>query len=273
MSSGPNLRDPRRAARIPARCPVLVRHRFFVRFKADSEDIGPNGCRLLTPRLVEEGTRVRLFIRIPRLGRTVEGLATVVWANEAEHSRLGLRFQPGRWERKWFDALLTADPILAKVVQRRPSVLPWRAELYLGTPRPRVSDFTREELAVLRRMKPAITVLELVASLGKASDRLVGALFSLVSHQQLVLDPAESQGPEAWRDVLVEAESFDTSEWLLPDRSAPPTSEVQRLLAAGREHLAAGRIALAAELFRQARALAPDEKDARAEVRNMGRYG
>jgi hypothetical protein len=121
-------------------------------------------------------------------------------------------------------------------------------------------------------MKPAITVLELVASLGKASDRLVGALFSLVAHKQLVLDPAESQGTEAWRNVLVQAESLDTSEWVLAGRAAP-TTEVQRLLAAGREHLAAGRIALAAELFRQARALAPDDKDARAEVRNMGRYG
>jgi hypothetical protein len=273
MSSGPHLRDPRRAARVPAHCPVVVRQRFFRRWRAHSEDLGPTGCRLVTPRVLNEGSQVRLFIWIPRLDRTFQGIATVVWTHQAEPSRVGLRFQPGKWERKWFDSLLATEPRQALAVQRRPSALPWRAELYLGTPRRRTSDFSREELSVLHRMKPAITVLELVASLGKASDRLVGALFSLVSRGQLVLDPATAQGPDAWRSVLSEVESLEnSSEWLIPGRGLP-TTEVQRLLAAGREHLAAGRISLAAELFRQARAIAPDDKDARAEVRNMGRYG
>ena len=270
--SSPHLRDPRRAARIPAHCRVVVRRHLLSRWAADLEDLGPAGCRIVSPRVLDEGTEVRLSIQLPRLGRTVKGAATVVWAHEAEHSRLGLRFVPGKWERRWFDALLRGRGQARIGLQQRPSVLPWRAQLHLGTPRRRISDFTREELAVLRRVRPEITVVELVASLGKASDRLVGALFSLVARGQLSLSPSTSAGLDAWRSVLAQAEALEASEWKTPERGLPLT-EVQRLLVAGREHLAAGRIALAAELFQQARALAPDDKEARAEMRKMGRYG
>lgn len=201
MASDPDLHDPRRSARLPARCPVLVRHRFS-RWRAESEDLGPRGCQLVTPRLVTAGRDVRLTIDIPELGRAVEGMATVIWSRAVAPSRLGMRFAADEADRRWFESLLAADAELAAAARRRPATMPWRARLYFGAPPRLVVDFTADELAVLGRLRQGMAVVELVASFGKTPERLVGALFALVARRQIVLDGKASPGPDAWREVL-----------------------------------------------------------------------
>lgn len=265
------LHDPRRSPRLLARCRVDVRHR-LARWRAETEDLGPDGCQLVTPRLVATGHDVRLSIHVPELGRAVDGLATVVWSRAEQPSRLGLRFQPDRSDRSWFPALLAADPLLASAARRPARALSWRARLYLGAPPRLIVDFSPDELAVLRRIRPAITLAELVATFGRRPERLVGALFALVSRGRVVLDVRETPGPEAWREVLARAETLEAAEGRTPGQPLPSGS-VEALLAEGHEHLAAGRVALAAERFRQARALSPDGTEGRAELRRRGPFG
>ncbi len=276
MRPDQDLRDPRLSPRLPARCAVVIRHRFS-RWRAESEDLGPDGCQLVTPRLVPAGRHVRLTIQIPELGQAVERTATVVWSRAAEPSRLGLRFTDGRGDRRWFESLLAADPALASTARRRTGALPWRTPLFLGAPPRLIVDFTRDELAVLRRLRPGMAVVELVATFGRMPERLIGALFALVARRRIVLDAAASPGPGAWGEVLAERKGAGAPEALTPEHRLPPPratppDRVQRLLAEGREHLEAGRIALAAERFREARALAPDDKDTRAELRRLGPF-
>lgn len=265
-----NVLDPRRWLRLPARCQVDVRHRFS-RFQAQTEDVSPQGCQLVTPRLVATGRDVRLAIQVPELGRAVEGQATVVWSRAAEPSRLGLRFSPERGDRAWFEALLAADPILAAAARRRILALPPRARLYLGRPPTMVVDFTRDELAVLQRVRQGMAVAELVASFGKTPERLVGALFALVARRQVVLDPRQSPGSAEWREVLARAEAASAAEGLTPEPRLVP-SAVHRLMREGRDHLAAGRVALAAARFREAQALAPDDPAVQAALRELGPF-
>ncbi len=244
-----------------------------------SEDLGPGGCQLVTPHLVPAGNEVRLSIELPGQGRTVEGTAMVVWSRAAQPSRLGLRFATEAPDRNWLEPLLAVEPRLASAARRRPSGLPWRARLFLGRPPMLIVDFTRDELAVLRRIRPGITVVELVASFGRSPERLVGALFALVGRRQIVLEEGASAGPDSWSEVLAEAEAAEGADGITLEHPLPellrdgPQTDAQRLVAEGREHLAAGRLSLAAERFRQARILAPDDKDARAELRKMGRFG
>jgi hypothetical protein len=265
-----DLRDPRLAARLPARFAAEIRHRFS-RWEAVTEDVGPQGCQLVTPRLVASGREIRLLLQLHALRRTVQGSATVVWSRATTPSRLGLRFLPDPEDRGWFEALLATDPILAAAAAGRPERLSPRAHLFFGQPPRLVVDFTRDELAVLRRMRQGMAVSELSATFGSSPDRLRGALFALLSRRQLVLDAKRSSSQGAWRQVLAQAEAAEVAQGLAPDRTGRPSS-VQRLLDEGQAHLAAGRIALAAARFRAARDLAPEDPLIQEQLRSLGPF-
>jgi hypothetical protein len=250
---------------------VEVRHR-FARWEAETEDLGPYGIQLVTPRLVTAGREVRLAVSLPALSRTVMGTGQVVWARAETPSRLGLRFAPDKSEGGWFDSLLARDPDLSTVMRRRPERLALRAKVYLGQVPSLVVDFSRDELAVLQRLRPGMTVTELVTQFGAAPERLVGALFALISRRQITLDPAYSASPAAWRETLDRAEAAEVIEGLTPEHRLRH-SAVDRLLLEGRGHLAAGRLELAGARFREARALAPHDKEIERYLRSLGRFG
>jgi hypothetical protein len=262
-----DLRDPRRSARVPARWAADVRHRFS-RWQAETEDLGAEGVQLVSPRLVPPGRELRLLVDVPGLQRTVQGTATVVWARAAAPSRLGVRFAPDREDRGWFESLLAADPNLARAAQRLPGSLPLRSPLFLGEPPRLVVDFTRDELAVLRRLRPGMAVADLLASFGTTPERLAGALFALVSRGQIVLTEGASRGPAAWREVLAQASATEVADGHSSEHALRP-SAVQSLLDEGRGHLAAGRFALAAARFQAAQDLAPDDAEPCEQLRRI----
>jgi len=269
----PDVLNPRRAPRIPVRCAVVVRHRFSS-WHAQTEDLGPRGLQLVTPRLVAPGREVRLALEVPELSRRVQGTGVVVWTRAESPSRLGVSFLPDLPDRRWFDALVEADPLAASAARRVPDKLPVRAKLYLGTPPSLVVDFNADELTILRSVRGGVQVGELVATFGADSTRLLGALFSLVGRGQLTLDAARSPGLGAWRAVLDRAEVTAAAD-SLPRSHLGPTggaTEVERLLDAARAHLAAGRIALAAEKLQEAKALAPDDEAVAEELRKLGPF-
>jgi PilZ domain len=272
----PDVLNPRRAPRIPARCQVVVKHRFSS-WQAETEDLGPRGLQLVTPRLVAPGRELRLTVEVPELRRRVQGTGKVVWTRAETPSRLGIAFQPDLSDRRWFDALVEADPMAASAARRIPDKLPARAKIYLGTPPSLVVDFNADELSVLRAVRSGILVGELVAGFGAESARLLGALFSLVGRGQLTLDPTRSPGLGAWREVLERAEVTAAADSLprpQHGKAAPADAaeRLDRLLAEARAHFAAGRIAPAAERLREAQALAPDDEEIAAELKKLGPF-
>jgi hypothetical protein len=278
MPPAPDVLNPRRAPRIPARCQVVVKHRFSS-WQAETEDVGPRGFQLVTPRLVTPGREVRLMVEVPELRRRVQGTGKVVWTRAEAPSRLGVAFQPDLADRRWFDALVEVDPLAASAARRVPDKLPARARVFLGTPPSLLVDFTSDELFILRAVRAGATVGELVASFGVESTRLLGSLFSLVGRGQLTLDPARSPGLSAWRAVLERAEVTAAADSLPRPRhgpeGAPPAAaaaKLDRLLAEAREHLAAERIAPALAKLREAQALAPGDAEVEDELRKLGPF-
>jgi hypothetical protein len=244
---------------------VEVKDRFSS-WEATTEDLGPLGCQLITPRLASPGRELKLRLRCESIGRTIDVTGKVVWSRAQSPSRLGIEFQPNRMEPGWFEALLAADPIAAASSRRALQRLPRDMELRLGEPPRFLNEFSAEEVAVLRRIGSGITVADLARQLGSAFERVRGALFALVMRRMLVLTPAEAVAPERWTNVLKQAEkALAEAGMLLPAPTAGSGSATGRSAAAqalfdeGIGHLTAGRLEIALAKLREARRLAPND--------------
>jgi hypothetical protein len=246
---------------------VEVRDRFSS-WLAETEDLGPRGCQLVTPRLAAPGRELTLTIRCVAIDREVKATGRVVWTRAEEPSRLGVEFQPGRTEAGWFEQLLQANPMIARRVKRCPDRLPRATRVYLGEPPRFVADFSAEEVAVLRRVGRGLTVDELARSLGSAFARVRGSLFALLSRGLLTLLPGEAAAPERWQRALEAAERSLQAEGIaLPGPTTPGpagapgrTAAAQALFDESVGHLTSGRIELAVVRLREARALAPHDR-------------
>ncbi|HET9553324.1 MAG TPA: PilZ domain-containing protein [Anaeromyxobacteraceae bacterium] len=261
-----DILDPRRAPRVPQRCQVEIRDRFSS-WRAETEDLGPRGCQLVTPRLAAPGRELSLAIRCEPIGRTVRASGRVVWSRAVEPSRLGVELLPGHTDLGWFEQLVRADPSAARAAGRRPDRLPREATLFLGAAPRLVADFSAEEVALLKTIGEGRTVDAVARRLGSAFDRVRGALFSLLSRRLLVLSRDEAEGPERWAPLLEEAERSLAAEGIRLPARAPRESEplptrppaAQALYDDGMGHLGAGRIEVAVARLREAQALAPGD--------------
>ncbi len=253
-----DILNPRRTPRVPVRFPVEIRHRLSV-WNGETEDIGPRGCQVVTPRVLDPGREVKLAIRCDGLGRTLLVHGRVVWMRANAPARLGIAFPLGAVPPEWFEALAKASPRAVLIPDR----LPRLTRIHLGKAPEVVVDFTMDELDVLRRIGEGVTLDALARSFGQEmGDRTRGALFALLARGGLVLDPASSPGPAAWRRVLASHESD------LPPRPGeaaerplalgrPP--EAQRLYDEALRYIGSGRLALAMERLRDALEVAPGD--------------
>jgi hypothetical protein len=242
---------------------VEVRDRFST-WTASTEDLGPLGCQLVTPRLAAPGRELKLRIYCEAIGQTIETSGKVVWSRAETPSRLGVQFQPDRASPAWFEVLLRADP--AAAARRLPERLPRHTVLRLGQPPLLIADFTAEEVAVLRRIGSGITVEALARQLGSAFDRVRGSVFSLLARRLLVLTPAEAAAPSLWSGPLAKAEKALAAAGVrLPAPTEGPhgatgrSAAAQKLFDEGIAHLTAGRIEVAVARLREARRLAPTD--------------
>jgi hypothetical protein len=186
---------------VPFRCSVEIRHRALA-WKAETEDLGPTGCQIVTPRMIARGRQVKLTLRTEELGLspvTVKG--TVIWARPESPSRIGVRFDPGT-AADWFDRLLEADPTIAREAERIPERIPADQRIFLGLPPRRRVQFTADELAVLRAASGGATLEQLARATGDAFPRARNRLFSLIGRRMVVLDPAQAAAPDRWHPIL-----------------------------------------------------------------------
>jgi hypothetical protein len=261
-----DILNPRRAPRLLLRCKVEVRDRFAT-WLAETEDLGPRGCQLVTPRLASRGRDLQLGLRCQALGRTVRATGRVIWSRAQVPSRLGVEFDVGRTDLGWFEAVLKADPSLTVALKRAPERLARTALLRLGQPPRFMGDFSAEEVAILRRVGPGLTADELSRQLGTAFERVRGALFALLARRLLVLSPEEAVPESRWREVLAAAERALAAEGIRLPAPTPPgplgapgrTAAAQALYDEGIGHLTAGRIEVAVTRLREAQALSPTD--------------
>jgi hypothetical protein len=258
--------NPRRAPRLQLRCTVEIRDRFAA-WTAETEDLGPRGCQLVTPRLAAPGRELQLQIACNAIGRVIKATGTVVWSRAETPSRLGVEFNAGRTDPGWFEVVLRTDPRAAQIIRRIPERISRAATLYLGDPPRFLGDFSAEEVAVLRRIDTGLTVEGLSRAMGSAFERVRGSVFALVARRFLVLTPGEAVEPTRWKLVLAAAERSLAAEGIALPAPTPAgplgavgrTAAAQALFDEGISHLTAGRIEVAVARLREARRLAPDD--------------
>lgn len=86
--------ESRRYPRLPARCRVRIRDRFGV-WDAQTEDVGPRGCRLVTARPQSVGALVSLSVQAEGVSRALEVAGQIVWAQAERPARAGVSFAGG----------------------------------------------------------------------------------------------------------------------------------------------------------------------------------
>jgi hypothetical protein len=251
---------------------VELRHRFSA-WTGQTEDLGPAGCQVVTPRLLSRGRELRVRLRAEELGRVVKLEGHVVWTRPESPARIGIAFSPAPGQADWFAELIAADPIAARIVARTPERLASGARLFLGVPPIHVTDFTLDELAVLRAAASNLTIDALSRALGDGFERARGALFSLVSRRLVVLDPTSSVPPHRWRHVIGEVAGA-RNDRPGSDRAArslhQPRPQAQALYDEGIAHLNAGRLGLAVQRFREALETEPGDEVLQGAVRSLG---
>ncbi len=259
------LVNPRRALRVSHRCRVEVRDRFSA-WTASTEDLGPLGCQLVTPRLASPGRELKLRIHCEAIGQTIETSGKVVWSRSESPSRLGVEFPAQRGMPAWFDVLVRADPQAAAMARRSPPRLSPETMLRLGEPPTYIADFSAEEVAVLRRVGAGVTVASLGQQLGSAFDRVKGAVFALLARRLLVLHASEAGDPTRWNGPIAQAErALAAAGVKLPASTEGPggakgrSAAAQALFDEGIAHLTAGRVEVAVARLREARRLAPTD--------------
>jgi hypothetical protein len=110
----PRADNVRRFPRLRARCTVLVRDRYGV-WQAETEDVGPRGCRIVTPRSQTVGTLVGLTVESAAVPDRLEVTGQIVWAVRDRPSRAGISFtgaasRPGApGPAAWFAVLAAAE--------------------------------------------------------------------------------------------------------------------------------------------------------------------
>lgn len=265
-TEGPDVLDARRAPRVPIRLAVTVHHGGAA-WAAETEDVGPRGCQVVSGPPLAPGSDVALSLAAPGLRGAVSGTGRVAWARRAAPARLGISFEVPPAQRGWFEALLAADHLAGRAAVRVPRTLPRGVRLHLGEPPATVVDFSEDERAVLAAIGPGLTAGELADLLAARFRRARGALFSLVARGLVRLRPSAPGAAERWRAVL-----RASAEGPGPGGTAARPPAAQRLYEEGIAHLGAGRLALALARLREALEVAPGDGPIAATLTRLERW-
>lgn len=192
----------RRALRLPLRAEALI-ELDGTPCDGHAEDLGPYGCRLVSPVAFPAGTHLRLVLLSGGTASPLWAGATVVWQDAGPPWRHGVAFDAHDQRRTaaWFDGLVEHHCELFHL-DRVPDRLWLDARVYVGRAPEELPRLCHEEAAVLQQACAHATVADLRRTLGADFARAQRALFSLLGRGALTLDPAEAGDPQAWRGLL-----------------------------------------------------------------------
>jgi len=215
------IENLRRSPRVPTRCMVALTRRGDG-CKAETEDIGPGGCLVVTPQPLQLGEPVMLHIESEQVAQPLRVRGRVAWVGGGDHLRAGISFTDEHLASRsdpasWFQALCEAEPGIAARLADVPERIAYDAPLYLRPPPTFIVDFTPEELAVLGTLDTGVTVEEVLAhpDAGPHADRVI---FALLARRAITLAPMDAVPAWQWRPVLERALGRPVA----PPRRAPP---------------------------------------------------
>jgi hypothetical protein len=198
--------NPRRSPRAPARCRAAVSSTQGW-FEAETEDIGPTGCQLVSPKLVRKGDVVQLAVTNEKVAEPLKVVGRVAWVSPQAPWRLGIAFDEEQKESaRWFDLLVGAYPGLGGY-RRVPDRIRADSTVYLGAPPRFLLDFSRDEAMLLRAIASGARLDELMARLRDRWPVAQRALFSLIARQVVTFQRGQAVHPESWKKILSEVEA------------------------------------------------------------------
>jgi hypothetical protein len=109
-----NGEESRRYPRVLARCRVRIRDRFGV-WDAETEDVGPRGCRIVLARPQTVGALVSLTLQSDRVSEELHVTGQIVWARAERPARAGVSFAGGTFvpgavaPGPWFEIVAAAE--------------------------------------------------------------------------------------------------------------------------------------------------------------------
>ncbi len=219
------IENPRRSPRVPARCTVALTRRGDG-CQAETEDIGPGGCLVLTPRLLRLGEPVGLHIESDHVPRPLRVLGRVAWVGYGGRPRAGVAFTQEPFSSRsdpaaWFQAFCKAEPGVATRRIEAPARIAYDAPLYLRAPPKFIVDFSHDELAVLGIIEAGVTVSQVLAhpEAGPHADRV---LFALIARRFVTLAPLEAVPAWEWKSLLERATGLPAQS---PRPARPPPSQ------------------------------------------------
>ena len=204
-----SILNPRRSPRLPARCRVTVAHG-GAGWVAETEDVGPRGCQLVSPRPLEVGGAARLIIESDRVPAPLSVLGRVAWSTGLGRQRAGVAFvdrQAGVDPAAWLRKLAVAQPALEAASRRVPERLPVDTRLFLRPPPQHIFDFSADEVALIRQLGDGVSVRELVRDGPLGEARSARAVFALLERRVLTLALGEAAPAWRWKAVLAEMDA------------------------------------------------------------------
>jgi len=199
--------NPRRAPRAPARCRTAVVSA-AASFDADTEDIGPYGCQVASPKGMKKGAPVRVTIANDRLPDALRVGGRVAWTSARFPWRVGIAFDESALAAttSWFERLVAAHPGM-KTLRRLPERISTEAMVFLAQPPRFLVDFSADEAALLRAIGSGAAVYELVARFRVRGAEIDRALFSLLARSAVTMVRGQAVHPEAWKRILDQVEA------------------------------------------------------------------
>ncbi len=211
--------NPRRSPRLPARCRVTVAHG-GAGWVAETEDVGPRGCQLVSARPLEVGGVARLIIESARVASPLSVVGRIAWVVGDGRHRAGVAYaerQSGVDPASWFRKLLVTQPAMEGVIRRVPERLTVDTKLFLRPPPQHIFDFSPDEVRVLKMLGDGTSVGILLEKGPLAEAQAARVIFALLERRILTLSLGEAAPAWRWKAAIAELE-MQRSVSRLPER-------------------------------------------------------
>lgn len=226
MSEGTFVQNPRKVPRVRARYRVVVSHG-GAGWSAETFDLSPTGCQIVTPRPMQVGEVARLVIEAPKGPEPLAVFGSVAWTAGQGRIRAGIVFaerQPDGDPAAWFRKLLAGNPGIGGAMRTVPERLPVESKLFLQPPPRFIFDFGPDEVKLLGAIGDGTTIENLVRKGPFSASQVAQMVFALLEQRVITLSLGEAAPAWKWKAALADfaAQGGERTVRRPPPPAAPP---------------------------------------------------
>ncbi len=188
----------RKVARIPSRCPVVVREKLSD-WATETEDLGTRGCRISLRRPLARGRVVQLRFE-PGTGQPpLDVVGQVTWCRGASAGVIFITVPRGSGSGHWIDAVVAGD--LARVLQSWATASARLSRMtgvtvQLGLPPPPTEALDNAQVALIRLARDGVPFPHLCRSPESAK------VFHALLQRGVVSVCRGTPDPEGWKQTF-----------------------------------------------------------------------